>query len=538
MKIETVALDDQQTKLTAEFDSETLEKYKRQAARKISRNQKFPGFRPGKAPYDLVRRMIGDEALQQEALEIMLDEVYPEVLREANINPSGPGKLEEIVKIDPPTFAFIIPLPPVVELGEYKEVRKEYAPEPVTEEQIEATLRRLQRSYATAEPVERAAQKGDMVSFKLSAKRIQPEEGEDEMLVEETPYQLIAGEPEEDETSSWPYEGFEDELIGLSADETKTVVHTFSDESPYEDLRGKEAEFTIEVQNIKEMQLPELNDEFAQMLGEFENLEALRKAVQTQLEQTNSQQYNQNYYDELIGTLVDQATVKYPPHMLEDEIEDFIKGLEHNLEHDHLDLETYLKMREMDRETFIENEVKPAAVRRLERSLVLEEFARQEKVEVRSEEIQSIYESALQQMQASKGLRKMQSKNKQTPRDMANNIAINTVNNIFNQRLMARLKAMATGVEDAPDTEITEITTLEEATAAAQAVDVPTDPENPADADSVEPDTDSAILVSEDSLEAATGEKPADSIMDEPEDETKADEEAPDTTQEAGENES
>lgn len=169
--------------------------------------------------------------------------------------------------------------------------------------------------------------------------------------------------------------------------------------------------------------------------------------------------------------LVDQATIKYPPHMLEEEIEDFIHGLEHNLEHDHLDLETYLKMREMDRETFIENEVKPAAMRRLERSLVMEEFARQEQISVRNEEIQSIYETALQQMQASKQLRKAQAKNRQTPRDMANNIAINTVNNIFNQRLMSRLKAIATGAGDELPAETESVVAESETVEAAEAVE-------------------------------------------------------------------
>ncbi len=501
MKIETVALDDQQIKLTAEFDSDTLVKYSHRAARKISQSQKIPGFRPGKAPYDLVRRIVGDEALQQEAVELMLDDIYPQVLSEANINPSGPGKLEEIVKMDPPTFAFIIPLPPVVELGDYSSVRKEYAPEPVSEEQINATLRRLQRSYATAEPVERAAEKGDMVAFKLSAKRTQVEEGETDVLIEETPYQLVAGEPEEDEASAWPYEGFENELIGVSADETKKVVHTFSDESPYEDLRGKEAEFTIEVQNIKAMNLPELNDEFAQMLGEFENLDALRKAVETQLGQNQSQQYDQNYYDELIATLVEQATIKYPPHMLEEEIEEFLHGLEHNLEHDHLDLDTYLKMRELDRETFIEDEVKPAATRRLQRSLVLEEFARSEKIEVNSEEIQSIYQMALQQMQSSQGLPKSQSKNRQTPRDMANNIAISTVNNIFNQRLMSRLKSIATGVSEDAELPVEE----------AEAVEA-------VEAEVVEAVETEAAAVAEPVVEEPAVEEPAveEAVVDEP----------------------
>jgi trigger factor len=445
LKIETAVLEDQQTRLVAEFDSETMEKYKRQAARKISQDTKIPGFRPGKAPYDLVRRMVGDKALNDQAIQLMLDEVYPKVLSEANINPSGPGKLEDILSIDPPRFAFVVPLPPEVTLGDYQSIRKEYAPDPITDEQVEQTIRRMRRSYATAEPVERSAQKGDMVSFKLSARRTAVEEGENETLIAESPYQLVAGENEDEEGEDWPYEGFSDALVGMSADEVRTVTHQFDEETTFEDLRGKEAEFTITVQNVKELHLPELNDEFAQSVGEFESLEALRKVIHQQLEQNYKQQYDQNYFEELIGELVSQATVKYPPHMLEDEIEQFLENVQHNLEHDRLDLDTYLKMRDMDRSTFIETEVRPAAARRLERSLVLEEFAKRENVEVKSDEIRSIYYAALQQMQQSTELRKLQSKKKQSSREMANTIAINTVNNIFNQRLSARLKALATG---------------------------------------------------------------------------------------------
>ena len=469
LKIETEARDDQQTKLIAELDSETLEKYKHQAARKIAQSQKIPGFRPGKAPYNIVLRMVGDEALQQEAIELMLDEVYPEALREANINASGPGKLEEIVSMDPPKFAFIVPLQPEITLGDYKEVRKDYNPEPVTDEQVEATIRRLQRSYATAEPVERAAQKGDLVSFMLSAKRVQPDEGEPEDLVAETPYQMIAGEVDEDQEEVWPYENFTDELIGVTADETKKITHTFSDESPYEDLRGKEAEFTITVQSVKELHLPELTDEFAQSLGEFENLDELRKVVRSQLEQNQQQQYDQEYFDGLIDTLVEQAAIKYPPHMLDEEVEEFLHGLQHNLEHDHMDLETYLKMRDVDRETFIDQEVKPAAVRRLERSLVLEEFARQEQVEVKNEEIRSIYQMAMQQTQQSKELGQLPAKGRQNSQELANSIAVNTVNSIFNQRIMGRLKAIATGKGDEEPEAAVELVEAEGAEAEAVA---------------------------------------------------------------------
>ena len=199
------------------------------------------------------------------------------------------------------------------------------------------------------------------------------------------------------------------------------------------------------MENVKETHLSEVNDEFAQTLGEFQTLEELKKGIRQQLEQNYTQQYDQTFFDELIEELISRATVKYPPHLLDEEIKNFLHGVEHNLERDRLDLDTYLKMREMDRETFIEKEVKPAATKRLVRSLVLEEFSRRESIEVKNDEIRSVYYAALQQMQQSTELKKLQSKQKQSPREMANSIAMNTVNNIFNQRLMSRLKVIATG---------------------------------------------------------------------------------------------
>jgi trigger factor len=450
LKIETQARDDHQTKLIAELDAELFDRYMQRAARKISRETRIPGFRPGKAPYEVVRRIAGEQAVQQEAVQLMLDEVYPTALQQANINPSGPGKLEEIVTLDPPTFAFIVPLQPEVTLGDYTTIRKDYAPEPITDEQVDKSLRSLQRSYATSEPVERASEKGDLVSIKLSAAQLQGEEGEPEVLVPEGNYQMVAGEVEEAAQEEWPYPGFNEELIGMTADQIKTVRHTFGEETQFEDLRGKEAEFKIEVQSVKSLTLPELNEEFVQTLGQFESVDGLRTVVRSQLEQNYQQQYDQTYFDELIAELISTANIKYPPHLLDEEIEEFIHGVEHNLEHERLDLDTYLKMRQLDRETFINEEVRPAASRRLERSLVLEEFAKRENVEVKSDEIRSIYFAALQQMEQSSELKKIQSQNKQSTKEMANSLAVNTVNNIYSQRMMARLKAIAIGKGDEP----------------------------------------------------------------------------------------
>lgn len=446
MKIETAAQEDQQTRLVAELDTETFERFKRQAARKISQTQKIPGFRPGKAPYDLIRRMVGDESLTQEAVQLMIGDVYPKIITEANLTPSGPGKLDEIITLDPPTFAFIVPLPPQVEIGDYLSLRKEYTPEPITETQVDQTLRRLQRSYSTAEPVERPAQAGDLVSFKLAARRTHPAEDEKETLIEEDSNQMVAGENDDDAgDQKFPYEGFTQELVGMTPDQPKTVIHTFSDEGPYEELHGVEAEFTITVENVKELHLPEINDEFAQSLGEFETLDALKDTIRQQLEQTYSQQFDQNYFNGLIDDLIAVSTVKYPPHLLEEEIDEFVHRFQHSLERDRLDLDTYLKMREMDRETFIETEAKPAAEKRLIQSLVLEEFAKREGIELKDDEIRSVYYAAMQQMQQSTKDNKLSSKQRKSSRDLINSIAMSTVNNIFNKRLLDRLKAIATG---------------------------------------------------------------------------------------------
>ena len=169
MKITTEPRDDHQVKIVAEFETSELDKYKGQAARRIASRAKIPGFRPGKAPYDVIARLYGEPAIEEDAIEIMMEKAYPEVLDEAKISPAAPGTLENVEKGDPIKFTFVVPLEPTVDLGNYREVRKEYTPQPVTDQQVEEFIQRLRRTYATAEPVERPAETGDLVYLKLDA---------------------------------------------------------------------------------------------------------------------------------------------------------------------------------------------------------------------------------------------------------------------------------------------------------------------------------------------------------------------------------
>lgn len=338
MKIETISLEDQQVRINVELDPETIEKYKHKAARKIAQSQKIPGFRPGKAPYDIVRRNFGDEYIEKNAVDIMLDEMYPKILDEAKIDPSGPGTLEDVTTTpENPKMTFLVPLKPEVELGDYHSIRMDYDLAPVAEEEVQKMVKNLQVSYSVAEPVERAAQENDLVYFKINATLLNPEEGQDPEIIKDMPYQVIIGDLNP-EAETWPYEGFSKELIGMAADETKVIKYTYPDDSVYDKLRSKQVEFTPTIQSIKSMKLPELNDEFAKTLGEYTSYEDLTTKIRSQLEMNRQKEYDQTYTSQIIDQIVGMSKVKYPPNVLEHEMEHVLEALEHDLSEQKMDL--------------------------------------------------------------------------------------------------------------------------------------------------------------------------------------------------------
>ena len=209
MKIDTQPRDDHQVRMVTEIEPELFEKNKHIAARKISQEQKIPGFRPGKAPYDIIRRFAGEEVIEQKAIDLLLDEVYPQAIKDASLTPYGPGSLEEIVSKDPLTFAFIIPLEPSVDLGDYQQIRQEYTPPVVDDARVDEFIERLRSSYGTMKPVERKAKPGDVVFVTVNGHTI-PLEGEDaETLAEDRSMQVtIPAKSEEANPGEWPFPGF------------------------------------------------------------------------------------------------------------------------------------------------------------------------------------------------------------------------------------------------------------------------------------------------------------------------------------------
>lgn len=388
MKIASQQLEDHQVRLTVEIEPDQFEEAKRKAARKLAKRIKIPGFRPGKAPYSVIARHVGEEALIEEGVELLVDDLYPRLIEEAEIKPYGPGRLENISNFDPLTMEFIVPLRAEITLGDYRSIRLPYEQPTVTEEEIEAVLENLRQRHSIEETVDRPAEEGDRVYFQISAKRYDPELGEEApLLLEERPYTAIITGTDEDTHDEWPFDGFSRELIGSTTGSRKTIIYTFPEDSEFENLRSETAEFNVIITDVKSRTLPELNDEFAQTLGEYQDLESLRKEIRDTLTKRVVNEYDSDYDDRVLDEVISKSEIKYPPQMVENEIDEVIHQLERRLMSQGLDLETYLKAREMDLEG-LRAEARPVAETRIKRSLVLFKIAETESIDVSEGELQ------------------------------------------------------------------------------------------------------------------------------------------------------
>ena len=440
MKFEKKLLKDHQVQLTVNFDQETFEHYKIQAARSISSRSKVSGFRPGKAPLDVVKRIYGEGYLNDEALELLVNEKYPLLLKEAEIEPAAAGKLEKVEKLNPPELVFVVPLEPSIELGKYQEIQKKYELPQVEDKEIDEVIHNLQLNYATAEKVEREAQKGDLVNFKLTAIVKNPEEDESNELLKDSPYQMIIGEKQREE---FPYEGFDKELLGLKAGDKKELSHKYTKDSTFEKLQGKEVNFSIETLDVKELKLPDVNDDFVKSISGLNTVEMLKTSIKNQLAYTKNTDYEEKYYNELIDEIIKISKLSYPPVLLEDESEQVLHDFEHNLTHQNMDLETFLKLNKMEKDDFIEKEIKPVAKQQLEHSLVLEQITKAEKIELKQEELEQVYRQTMYEYQTRDDFNKI--KRELSPKKLANSILMQAASRLMNRQVLDRIKQLANG---------------------------------------------------------------------------------------------
>src|SRR5919109_2909502 len=285
LKIEKTVEDNHEAKLVVEVEPEKMDTYKRRAARKISERGKIAGFRPGKAPYEMVVRSYGEQPIIEQAMDLFVDAEYSNILEEADVEPGAAGSLESIDSLEPPRLTFRVPLAPEVDLGDYHSIRMPYEWTPPDEKAIDAAVEDLRPIYATTENEEREAQEDDYVLVDVKSET--PELNRTGFAA------FIRKEPRDTE---WPYNGFSKELIGLKPVDTKTVKHTFPADWEVEELRGKDVEMEVTVKTVRAVSLPELDDEFAKTTGAGETLEQLRESVKKDLEARSKADYDDKYF--------------------------------------------------------------------------------------------------------------------------------------------------------------------------------------------------------------------------------------------------
>ncbi|MBI3168094.1 MAG: trigger factor [Chloroflexi bacterium] len=434
MNIEKQFQEDHSVKLVVEVDQEKMSGYKKRAAAKISERGNISGFRPGKAPYNIVARTYGEAAITEQAIDMFIDAEYSNILKEADVNPGASGSLENIESMDPPKFIFSVPLAPEIDLGDYTSVRLPYEWKAPEQKDVDAALEDLRQMYASTETVERATESGDYVLLDVSSET--PE-------LNRTGFATFVRTEERD--TEWPYNGFAQELIGLKAGESKTIKHTFPKDWDVEELREKAVEITATIKTVRGVTLPEVNDEFAKMVGAGETVDALMEAVKKDVETRSQNEYDDKYFVDLIEKVKEGATLKYHEHTLEHEGEHVLQDLSQRLSQQGMDLDTYFKVRNTTREQFIETDVNPVAKKRLERGLILDEIVRKEQIQIDDDALNVEYNNALNSLvMQGMDLSKLRG-GKKGQRELSQAIAMDAANRVMTRRALDMLKSIAMG---------------------------------------------------------------------------------------------
>lgn len=471
MKLEKEYLEDHQVRVSVEVDSEVFEGAKHRAARKMSKRTKIPGFRPGKAPYPVILRHVGEAAIIDEAIEILVNDIYSEVIDEAEIDPYGPGTLEDIPSLDPLKLDFLIPLQATVELGDYKSVRVPYDLKEITEDDIDVVTSNLRERQAVIEPVERAAQAGDLVDVTINASLKEPDEGQNPTLFENRSLPiLVLTDDDEDTSEEWPFPGFSGNLVGLSPGEETTLEHDFPEDSKYEALQGVDAKFFIHIDKVRSRTLPNLDDEFAKSLGEYETVDELRSEIRSELEEQERRRYNSEYDNQVLDEIVEMSTIEYPPQMLEREIDNVIQRMEVDLQQQNLDIDLYLKTQQIDMDGLRE-EVTPVAQTRIQKSLTLIELSEAEGITVENEELQAETTRTLEQY--SQYLSEQDFKNILRDDNRRTDLVGNIMMDMLTSRTNERIRNIARGLEIGEDGAVEE--NVESETSSPDLEDTPVD---------------------------------------------------------------
>lgn len=366
------ALENRRVLLSVEIPQERLDEAMRMAARRLSREYRFPGFRPGKVPYHVIIQRIGRENLLREVAASIGEEILQEALAATGIEPHGPIDLD--VSLNPFVFRFEIPLAPKVELGDYRSIRIEppVLDEAAVEEHVQEHLEAMFSDRRIWQEVDRPAAYGDqlVVDFRL--------EVDGEVVLSNEDWDFI---PDETDYTLTPE--FDAAFIGMRAGEQKTFSAVLPEDSQWP---GKEGHFTITVKAVKARQMPELTDEMAQELG-AESAEALLNELRVHALEIVQASQKDGYTDQVLKAIIEQSHVEFSPFSLQAMIDFMLEQEANQFQRYGIESpEDYLRLTRMTRETYAESR-RAVAETRLKEHLVLRAIIEREQFPVSDYEL-------------------------------------------------------------------------------------------------------------------------------------------------------
>jgi trigger factor len=366
--------------LEIEVPPEEVARHFATAYRHVAERTKVPGFRPGKAPRNVIDRFAGHGSVLAEAIEHLVSDSYGAALDQTDVIPIANPDVDidpaTVVEGQPVSFTATVPVRPDVELGAYTDYSFGLEVPEVTGEQVDQVIDELRDQQATLRPVDgRGAAEGDIASVKFvgtidgepfeggSADRLPVVIGEDRMIP-----------------------GWEQNLIGLDIGGKKGFDITFPDDYRVEELRGKDAHFEVEVLDLRERLLPELNDDFAASVGDVKTVDELRAEILDAMEKRAEAEARHVFGDRIIDFAVSNATVELPELMIANEVEIMSDELRSRLAQQRIGLEQYLALAKQTPEE-LTAELREPATRRVKTLLVLSAIAEKEGIDASDEDI-------------------------------------------------------------------------------------------------------------------------------------------------------
>ena len=378
MSLQVEKLEHNMAKLTIEVSAEELEKALQGAYNKQKKNISIPGFRKGKVPRQMIEKMYGPEVFYDDAANQLIPEAYGKVYDEEDLEIVSQPKIDivQIEKGKPFIFTAEVALKPEVTLGEYKGLKVEKISNRVTQKEIDAKLAEEQEKNArTVSVTDRPVQDKDEVvlDFEGFVDGVAFEGGKGEN------YPLTIG-------SGSFIPGFEDQLIGANLEEEKEVRVTFPEEYHAKDLAGKDAVFKCTVHEIKVKELPELDDEFASDVSEFETLDAFKADIKAKIKEQKIAEGKRKQEDKAVEEAVANAQMDIPDAMIDTEVRQMANDFAQRLQQQGLTMDQYFQFTGMTAEKMTE-ELKPQALKRIHTRLVLEAIVKAENIEISDEKI-------------------------------------------------------------------------------------------------------------------------------------------------------